>query len=240
MAAPRLHALFGELCVRCHAVNREGGRVGPDLNVPQSITEYRPEAQIRAYIRNPLTFRYGAMPAHPHLSDGDLDDLVVALLAALPALALAACGDGGTTSPGFTDHQVIADFADRVVIPTYALLDERAAALHDAALALRAAPTPANLTAAQAAWVATRVPWEQSEGFLFGPVSAQGFDPAMDSWPVDRTDLEAVIASSDPLTATYIRNLPETQKGFHAIEYLVFGEARDRVATDPQAAARVR
>ena len=38
-------------------------------NVPQSIVEYRPEAQIRAYIRNPLTFRYGAMPPHPHLDD---------------------------------------------------------------------------------------------------------------------------------------------------------------------------
>lgn len=154
------------------------------------------------------------------------------LVATLPALALAACGDGGTTSPGFTDAQVIADFADRVVIPTYALLDDRAAALHAAAMTLRATPTEGTLAAAQDAWIATRVPWEQSEGFLFGPVSAQGFDPAMDSWPVDRTDLEAVIASSDALTATYIRNLPETQKGFHSIEYLLFGEARDREAAD--------
>ncbi len=160
--------------------------------------------------------------------------LVPATLAATTTLAAltAACGEGGDTGAGFTDQQVIVDFADRVVIPTYALLDDRAAALHAAAVALRAAPTPTNLTAAQDAWVATRVPWEQSEGFLFGPVSAQGFDPAMDSWPVDRTDLEAVIASSDPLTATYVRNLPETQKGFHSIEYLLFGEARDRVAAD--------
>ena len=154
-----------------------------------------------------------------------------ATLAALTAHA-AACGDGGTTNAGFTDPQVIVDFADRVVIPTYALLDDRAAALHAAAMTLRAAPSPARLRAAQDAWVATRVPWEQSEGFLFGPVAAQGFDPAMDSWPVDRTDLEAVLASSDALTATYIRNLPETQKGFHAIEYLLFGEARDRDADD--------
>lgn len=148
------------------------------------------------------------------------------------ALALAACGSGGSTAGGFDDPQVIADFADRVVIPTYALLDDRAAALHAAATTLRATPSPANLAAAQDAWIATRVPWEQSEGFLFGPVSAQGFDPAMDAWPVDRTDLEAVIASSDALTATYIRNLPETQKGFHSIEYLLFGEARDREAGD--------
>jgi len=46
-------------------MNREGGRVGPELNVPQSIVEYRPEAQIKAYIRNPLQFRYGHMPPQP-------------------------------------------------------------------------------------------------------------------------------------------------------------------------------
>ena len=79
--ARRGYAIFTDLCIRCHAVNREGGRVGPELNVPQNITEYRPEAQIRAYIRNPLTFRYTAMPAHPNLGDGDLDGLVAYLRA---------------------------------------------------------------------------------------------------------------------------------------------------------------
>lgn len=63
-------------CIHCHAINREGGRVGPELNVPKSIVEYRPVAQIKAYVRNPLAFRYGNMPAHPHLSDADLDDLI--------------------------------------------------------------------------------------------------------------------------------------------------------------------
>lgn len=68
--------LFRERCIRCHAINREGGSVGPELNVPQSIVAYRPEAQIRAYIKNPLTFRYGAMPANPDLSEADLDALI--------------------------------------------------------------------------------------------------------------------------------------------------------------------
>jgi len=75
-AAYRGFATFARECIRCHAINREGGRIGPELNVPRSIVEYRPIDQIRAYIRNPLTFRYGAMPPHPHLSEQDLDDLI--------------------------------------------------------------------------------------------------------------------------------------------------------------------
>jgi mono/diheme cytochrome c family protein len=74
--AQRGFAIFRGQCIACHAINREGGRVGPELNVPQSIVEYRPEAQIRAYIRDPRTFRYGNMPAHPNLTDADLDGLL--------------------------------------------------------------------------------------------------------------------------------------------------------------------
>jgi mono/diheme cytochrome c family protein len=68
--------IFRGECIACHAINREGGTVGPDLNVPRSIVEYRPPDQIKAYIRDPSAFRYGNMPAHPDLSSADLDALV--------------------------------------------------------------------------------------------------------------------------------------------------------------------
>lgn len=77
--ATRGFALFRQRCVRCHAINREGGRVGPDLNVPRSVTEYRDEATLRAFIRDPRAFRYGAMPSHHDLSEGDLDALLAYL-----------------------------------------------------------------------------------------------------------------------------------------------------------------
>jgi mono/diheme cytochrome c family protein len=73
--------LFRDRCFKCHAINREGGRVGPELNVPRNILEYRPEEQVRAYIRNPLSFRYGNMPAHPDFNDENLDSLVAYLRA---------------------------------------------------------------------------------------------------------------------------------------------------------------
>jgi len=69
-------AIFRRECVACHAINGEGGSVGPELNVPRSIVEYRPPEQIEAFVRNPQSFRYTSMPANPHLSDADLAALV--------------------------------------------------------------------------------------------------------------------------------------------------------------------
>ncbi len=70
------YALFQRSCASCHAINGEGGKVGPDLNIPRSIVEYRPLRQIRAYIRNPELTRYTSMPAHPNLDESDLDALI--------------------------------------------------------------------------------------------------------------------------------------------------------------------
>lgn len=74
--ARRGFGIFQNQCVHCHAVNRQGGRVGPELNVPRSIVEYRPVDQIKAYIKNPLDFRYSTMPPHPTLTEADLDGVI--------------------------------------------------------------------------------------------------------------------------------------------------------------------
>lgn len=67
------YAIFRSECSACHAINGEGGTIGPELNVPRSIVEYRAADQLKAFIRKPEAFRYTSMPAHEHLSDADLD-----------------------------------------------------------------------------------------------------------------------------------------------------------------------
>lgn len=155
------------------------------------------------------------------------------LLSSIAALAaLNACADDGAATPsGFDDQGILVDYADKVIIPTYQTLATRAQALSVAIATLKTNPTDANLRAARTAWEQTREPWELSEAHLFGPVSANGFDPAMDSWPVERNDLDAVLASNNALTSAFVRNLPETQKGFHTIEYLLWGQDANKIAS---------
>lgn len=130
-------------------------------------------------------------------------------------------GGGGGGSDEFI-QRIIDDYVDNVVIPTYNLLRERSTTLREACETLEADPTEENLEAARDAWFAARIPWEQSEAWLFGPVDFKGHDPALDSWPVNRTDLDAVLASNDVLTPEFVRNLDPTLKGFHTAEYLLF------------------
>ncbi len=162
--------------------------------------------------------------------------LTTSLLSLALLTSITACADDGTASASFGDNDkaipIIRDFADVVIVPTYELLDKRANALATAVETLKTTTNDINLTAAQNAWAATRQPWEQSEGFIFGPVDANGFDPALDSWPVNRTDLEAVLASSDPLSETFVGNLETTSQGFHTIEYLLFGVDSTKIAAD--------
>lgn len=74
-AAARGYLLFRGRCMRCHAINQQGGRVGPDLNAPQSVTSYRNRAWFRSYVRQPSKYRYTEMPDHLDLKESDLDDL---------------------------------------------------------------------------------------------------------------------------------------------------------------------
>ena len=132
----------------------------------------------------------------------------------------------------FDASTTLNDFANTVVLATYTDLDNKAGELLSAVQALGAATNQAHLELAQGAWKATRKPWEQSEAFLFGPVDTQGLDPALDSWPVNRVDLDGVLTSEQALTEASIDALEDTLKGFHTIEYLLFRDGDQRKAED--------
>lgn len=73
---------------------------------------------------------------------------------------------------------------------------------------------------------------------LFGPVSTDNIDPRIDTWPVNFVDLEAQLASGNAFTAEYINNLEDALKGFHPIEYLIFGQDGNKTAAQMTARER--
>jgi mono/diheme cytochrome c family protein len=72
------YGLFQHNCMTCHALNKVGGKMGPELNYPKNITEYwNSTADIKAFIKNPTSFRNDCkMPAVSHLTDKELDEIV--------------------------------------------------------------------------------------------------------------------------------------------------------------------
>lgn len=134
--------------------------------------------------------------------------------------------------------QVLTDFVGVVGNPLYADFKVKATTLNTAVQALAADATPANLEAARTAWKAVRVIWEQSEGFLVGPVDYDNYDPYMDTWPTDINEMETLLASSQALNVDFLAGLtdPESEneltlRGFHPLEYMLWGAGGNRQAS---------
>lgn len=150
----------------------------------------------------------------------------------LTYLAVLACAMACTpaSQPSTQDASILESLADQVVIHTYQQLAEAAHHLH--ALASQSGmPTEAQLQELRESWILARAYWEQSEGFLFGPVDYDEIDPALDSWPLDQTAVEEYLASQDSLSLEGLQRNPEA-RGFHLLEYLLWGEDGKKTAQD--------
>ncbi len=104
--------------------------------------------------------------------------------------------------------------------------------LYNGVTAFEIAPSDPNLAQVQDLWKLARNPWESNESFAFGPVENDGIDGNSDDWPFDITAFNTIINSSQVLDLTYVAQMATTTKGFHAIEYLIFGSDGTKVAAD--------
>jgi putative iron-regulated protein len=123
-------------------------------------------------------------------------------------VALAALGLAGIAQA--------ADGAD--VLETYADIAEAkyqdslitARTLGDAVDALVAAPSAETLAAAKAAWIAARVPYQQSEVYRFGNAIVDDWEGKVNAWPLDEGLIDYVDAgygSENPENRLYAANV---------------------------------
>ncbi len=125
----------------------------------------------------------------------------------------------------------ITDFVNKVAIAGYTELKIKADVLNNSIITLNATTTDANLTASKNAWRDMRSTWERCEGYLFGPVEDDNYDPETDTWPVDYVAMNALLAdNTHALDVTDINSLQLSLKGYHPIEYMLWGQNGNKTA----------
>lgn len=147
----------------------------------------------------------------------------------LVTLFFSACSKSDDPGPDqeVSSQQVLDNYVSSIVLPNLKDLNERASSLNSDIDAFIADTTQENLEQARQSWFATREAWEQSEAMLFGPVEDNNFDPRIDSWPVDFAAIQTVWNSQNDFTEDYINSLQDELKGFHPIEFILFGQNGD-------------
>lgn len=71
---------FRNNCIKCHSINKIGGTVGPEFNIPKNITEYWDDKQIISFAKAPTSYRYNShMPAITNVSDKDFENIILYL-----------------------------------------------------------------------------------------------------------------------------------------------------------------
>lgn len=125
--------------------------------------------------------------------------------------------------------RVLKDLSLDVITATYNQLYTNSISLEEAANVMTVGDEAA-LENARNKWQSTRAPWEESEGFLYGPVDTQGIDPAMDSWPVDLNAINNILNSDNPITQALLESNNEA-RGFHTLEYFFWGLNGEKTAS---------
>lgn len=142
--------------------------------------------------------------------------------------------DNNTVDTTALKTEILQDAANKVCLASYNDLSSKADQLLTAANTLSTTTTTENLTKCRDLWKSIRETWERSEAWLFGPVEDLDVDPRIDTWPVDFNDLNTILAGSEELDEEYVDGLDEEHyalRGFHPIEYLLWGKDGDKAAS---------
>lgn len=120
-----------------------------------------------------------------------------------------------------TQQAILSNYINTVVIPTYRQLADAAIDLAEDCTDLT---TQAKVDKACQDWKTARKEWELSEAFLFGAAADYNIDPHIDSWPLDLTQLDAVLKAGDIESRIENGTAGYGLLGFHAVEYVIFKE----------------
>lgn len=90
---------------------------------------------------------------------------------------------------------IVTHYAD-LALATYSDALTRARELHSAVETLISSPSEQTLQAARSAWIAARVPYQQSEAFRFGNAIVDDWEGRVNAWPLDEGLIDYVATDS--------------------------------------------
>ena len=164
--------------------------------------------------------------------------MAVALMGLM--LGFSACGDDNDEpDPNQLDSKktaIITQYVNGVVIPTYKSLADESNKLATLCEQLRQNPTQSKVQECCESWISARKYWELSEAFLFGAAADYNIDPHIDSWPLQKSQLDNILANNalikaldeEGAAADAFATLGYGLLGFHAVEYVLFRDGAAR------------
>lgn len=150
---------------------------------------------------------------------------------------------------GFDKTAMVAYYADSIIIPGYAAMDAKIAAVDAGVDAFIASPSASSLTTIQAAYMEARMQYVRIAPFQFGPAETALLDlfvnysggldynfntaGTLTGFSIDTVTIESNIANGGYNLAAMTRNSFYSQ-GFPALDYLLFGQdALNKLSTSP-------
>lgn len=155
------------------------------------------------------------------------------LCGALLSTGLVACDENGSTGDEpevgkeVAFKNAILPYVDNTVIPTYKGMADNAILMSQACDDIYSAFQAGTLTTemiqtAGKYWNESRAYWEKSEAWLYGPAADHNIDPHIDSWPLDKVAMDALLKRLNNGEEWSIDIAGYGLLGFHAVEYMLF------------------
>lgn len=168
----------------------------------------------------------------------------LSIVAAL-SIIVAGCSESNSDKPvneadakELALKEICLDYVNNTVVPTYRGLADASIKLAEVCDAMcNVGPeglTETMIAEAGHAWIEARRYWELSEAWLYGAAADYNIDPHIDTWPLDKTAMDALLnnpaqmafMSDRDSAGEYVgSSLGQGLLGFHAIEYLIFKPA---------------
>lgn len=126
-----------------------------------------------------------------------------------------------TTSVDVQD--VNTNLASTVILQQVFEIDVKIASLNYYVSKFIADRNQTTLDSARIAWKSAHEWWAESQAMLLGPARDGMLTEAMDSFPIVVADVKQILAQTPIITQEMVVGMRGSLKGFHVLEYLLFG-----------------